>query len=40
MGWSEQGRSAWIGRGGGSSAVDTSLVDAAGGSEVSELLID
>ncbi len=35
-----QGGSAWIGRGGGPPAVAISLVDASGGSEASELLID
>ncbi len=39
MGWSGQEGSAWIGRGGGPSSVTTSLGDASGGSEASELLI-
>ncbi len=40
MGWSGQGGSVWVGRGGDPSAVATLLGDASGGSKVSELLID
>ncbi len=39
MGWSGQGGSVWIGRGGDPSAVATPLGDAAEESEASELLI-
>ncbi len=39
-GWSGQGGSAWIERGGDPSAVATPFGDAFGGSEASELLID
>ncbi len=35
MGWSGQGGSVWIGRGGGLSAVATPLGDASGGSKMS-----
>ncbi len=38
MGWSGQGRSAWIERGGDPFAVATPLGDAPGGSEASELI--
>ncbi len=40
MGWSGQEGSAWIGRGGDSSAMATPVGDASGGSKELGLLID